>query len=382
MKRKICIITGTRADYGILFPVIKKISASSELEAKLIVTGMHLMKEFGYTVSEIKKDGIRIESEIDISYSEDSGQAMAGSIGRAISLFVSAFARIKPDFIMVLGDRGEMLAAAIAGDYLNIPVVHLHGGEISGHVDGLVRHAITKLSHLHFPATAEAAKRLLKLGEEPWRVTVAGAPALDTILNEQLPSTSELIDKYQIDISRPLILLAQHPVSTESAEAGEQIKATLSALLGFDAQTIVIYPNADAGGRMMIEEIKTYEKTGRIKAFKSVPHKDYLGLMKIADILVGNSSSGLIEAPSFKLPVVNIGSRQAGRERGANVIDAANNKKAICQAVRRALCDKKFLSLVKRTKNPYGDGRASDRIAKKLAAIKLDNRLLEKRMTY
>ena len=198
MKQKICVITGTRADYGILYPVMKAIKASKDLELYVVATGMHLMPEFGYTLKEIEKDGFQVYKKVDSSYKEDTGEAMADSLGKTLSAFAKTFNSLKPSIVLVLGDRGEMLAAAVAANYLNIPVAHIHGGEVSGHVDGLLRHAITKLSHIHFPATEGSKKRIIKLGEESWRIFVAGAPALDRILNEKLPTAIELAKKYDI----------------------------------------------------------------------------------------------------------------------------------------------------------------------------------------
>lgn len=382
MKRKICVITGTRADYGIFSPVMKSIKSSNNLKLYIVATCMHLMKEFGYTVKEIEKDGFNVYEKVNISYKEDTGQAMAFSVGKAVSMFSKVFARLRPDFVLVLGDRGEMLAAAISANYANIPVAHLHGGEVSGHIDGILRHAITKLSHIHFPATESAKERILKLGEEKYRIFRVGAPAIDRILNEQLPNKGELSRKYKINDDEPLALLVQHPVSTENNNSGKQIKASLEAIKKLSLQTILIYPNADAGGRKMLCIIRQYKIYSFIKIFKSIPHKDYLGLMKMADVLIGNSSSGITEAPSFHLPVVNIGSRQKGRERSFNIIDAPHNKNAIIKAIKKALYDKNFKEEVKQCKNPYGDGHASKRIVNVLAHIKLDKKLLQKQITY
>lgn len=382
MKRKICVITGTRADYGILHPVMKAIEASKDLSLYIIAIGMHLMKEFGFTVNEIKKDGFKVYKQVDTSYKEDTGLAMADSIGRAVSELSKTFAKLKPDIVVVLGDRGEMLAAAVAANYLNIPVAHLHGGEVSGHVDGLLRHAITKLAHIHLPATEKAKTRILKLGEEPWRTFVAGAPALDRILHEKLPKKKEVIEKYKINLGRPFLILLQHPVIVEGNNSAEQMKVSLEAIKGFNLQTMAVYPNADAGGRRMIDVIREYEGNNYIQAVKSIPHKDYLGLMKIASVLIGNSSSGIIEAPSFGLAAVNIGSRQNGRERGVNVIDVPHDKNAIIQAIKKALYDKGFRTRVSKGKNPYGDGNAAERIVKILSKIRLGKILLQKQMTY
>jgi len=380
MKRKICVITGTRADYGILYPVMRAIQSSAQLQLYVVVTCMHLMPEFGYTIREIERDGFPLYAKIDISYQEDSGRAIAFALGRELSALAKTFARLKPDLVMVLGDRGEMLIAAIAANYLNIPVVHLHGGEISGHVDGILRHAITKLAHLHFVATGQAKARVLKLGEERWRVHRVGAPALDRLKQEKLPGKKELVKKYHLAANESIVLLAQHPISTESDKAAWQIGQTLAALASLKLQTVVIYPNADAGGRRMIKVIKRNEQNPCFQGYQSLPHKDYLGLLKIAAVLVGNSSSGLIEAPSFGLPAVNIGSRQSGRERGINVIDVPVAKNAIRRAIKKALTDKKYLAAVKRQKNHYGDGQASRRIVRVLANVPLNKRLLEKRL--
>lgn len=382
MKRKICVVTGSRADYGILYSVMKTIERSSGFKLYIIATCMHLMKEFGYTVKEIEKDGFHIYEKINISYREDSGEAIAGSIGKAVSKFSRAFYRLSPDIVVILGDRGEMLAASIAANYLNIPVAHIHGGEVSGHVDGLLRHAITKLSHIHFPATKKSADRIMNLGEESWRIFKAGAPALDRIKKARLPDKNKLFKKYNLAGNEHLIILVQHPVSSQVKDAGRQIKITLEALKTLKIQTLLIYPNADGGSRKMIEVIKKYESLSFIRSFKSIPHEDYLGLLKFASLLVGNSSSALIEAPSFGLPAINIGIRQEGREHGRNIINIGHDKRLIIKAVKKAIYNRRFKASVKRFKNLYGDGRACERIAKVLSRIKLDKRLLEKRITY
>ncbi len=381
-KRKIAVITGTRAEYGILSPVMKAIDASPKLELQIIATGMHMMPEFGYTLREIEAAGYSQLYKVDISYSEDTGAAVARSFGEAVSGFTDIFVKIKPDLVLVMGDRGEMLAAAIAANYLNLPVAHIHGGEISGHVDGLLRHAITKLAHLHFPATVDAGKRVIGLGEEKWRVTVAGAPALDRILNERLPGRPELEGKYGLKPGEGFILIVQHPVSTEVEVAASQIRNTLEAVKRLELKTIVIYPNADAGGRRMIRIIESYHREPWLKVLKSIPQIDYLGLLGQTSVLIGNSSSGIIEAPAFKLPVINIGNRQRGRERSANVIDVPHNAETISKEIKRALYDKRFLATVKRCKNPYGKGHASKKIVNILCSAILDKNLLQKQMTY
>lgn len=382
MKRKICIITGTRADYGHLTPVMKAVAKTKGLDLQVVATGMHLMPEFGSTIKEIENDGFKVDAKVNASYKEDSGRAMAISVGKIVAGMSDAFSNLKPDVVIVLGDRGEMLAAAIAANYLNIPVAHLHGGEISGHIDGILRHAITKLAHLHFPATKGALERILRLGEEPWRVHVVGAPTLDKILNEKLPDEVVLRKKYGLDRNQPFALVAQHPVSTDIAIAGHQMSLTLDALESIGLRVLLLYPNADAGGRAMIKAIKQRENRSFLTTRKSIPHGDYLGLMKVASVLVGNSSSGIIEASSFGLPVVNIGSRQVGREKGANVLDVSPEKNAIKRSIEKALFDMQFRDSVRRGNNIYGDGHASERIIRVLKNIRLENVIMTKRMTY
>ena len=382
MRRKICVITGTRADYGILVPVMKAIRSSRSLKLYVVATYMHLMKEFGYTLKEIKKDGFKICAKLNIANKKDTVDSVAFSVGKAVSSFTRIFKKIKPDLIVVLGDRGEMLAAAISANYMNIPVAHIHGGEISGHVDGVVRHAITKLSHIHFASTKKAKWRILGLGEESWRVFAVGAPSLDRIFKDRLPSRNEILTKYSLAKDESFALLVHHPDSSECNEPTASIKNILQVLSELRMQTIVIFPNADAGGRRMIKEIKKFEKYPFIKAFKSVGHMNYLGLLKFSSILIGNSSSGIIEAPSFKRPVVNIGKRQKGRERSVNVIDVPNKKKAIRKAILMALNNRKFQRRLKKCKNRYGDGKAAKRIVKVLSRIKLDQNLVDKRITF
>jgi len=380
--KKIAVITGTRAEYGMFKSVLRQMEANPGLKLSLIVIGMHLSAEFGYTVKEIEEDGFKIDAKIDVLHGKDTGAAMAKSIGRCMARTASALEKIKPDILLILGDRSEMLVGAVSATYMAIPIAHIHGGDISGNVDEQVRHAITKLAHIHFAATKESADRIIKMGEEPWRVHVVGAPGLDLILSKELVEPRELARKYGLDLSKPILLVVQHSVITEPDDAPKQTRETLEAIVDLGYQTVLVYPNADAGGRRMIEVIREYEKYPFIKTFKNILHKEYLGFMKLASVMVGNSSSGIIEAPSFGLPVVNIGSRQKGRQRAENVIDVNYDKEQIKRAIQKALYDETFKEKVKNVKNFYGDGKAGMRIASVLSNIKIDKRLLEKRMTY
>ena len=375
--KKILYISGTRADYGLMRETLLTINKTPGLELEIVVTGMHLMPEFGQTIAEIKKDNFKIH-ELKATYKRDDKGSMLEFIGEFLLMLLKKIKEIKPDFILILGDRAEALAGAIAGSYLAIPVLHIHGGDVSATVDEMVRHAITKLSHLHFAATKKSAERLIKMGEDPWRVFVVGAPGLDSILNQKLLSPEEVAAKYKLNLERPILLVLQHPVTTEVEYAGKQMRETMEAIKEIALQTVVIYPNADAGGRKMIEVINRYKNNSFIQVHKNLPRLDYLSLMRIASVMIGNSSSGIIEAPSFGLPVVNIGEREKERERVESAINVGYNKKAI----KKAIGHKKFIKKAKKHKNIYGDGRTGMKICRILNRVKINDRLLKKQITY
>jgi GDP/UDP-N,N'-diacetylbacillosamine 2-epimerase (hydrolysing) len=381
MKRKILYITGTRADYGLMQSVLREIEKLPNMELEIIATGMHLMEEFGMTVNEIKKDKFRIH-EIDATFEGDDKESTANFIGKFIQLLTTKVKEIKPDIILLIGDRAEMLGGAIVGSYMGIPVAHVHGGDVSSTVDEHARHAITKLAHLHFPATKKSASNILKMGEERWRVHTVGSPSLDGMFDGQSAKPEKLERKYGIDSSKQLILAVQHPVSIEYSSAAAQMKETLEALVKLEKQTVLVYPNADAGGRAMISEIRRYEGCSFLKIFKNIPRSDYLGIMRLASAMVGNSSSGIVEAPSFRIPVVNIGTRQEGREKAGNTIDVGYDRGEIVMAMKKALEDKEFRQKVTRYKNPYGNGKAGEKIARILSRIEIDDALLQKSLSY
>lgn len=381
--RKIAVITGTRADFGLYESVLKNILAYPQLDLCIVAVGMHLSSEFGYTIKEIKNSGFKINARLKVLAEDDSRSAMAESVGKSITKISKTLFRLKPDILMVLGDRSEMLAGAISATYLGIPIVHIHGGDISGNVDEPVRHAITKLSHIHFAATQESGQRIIKMGEEPWRVHVVGAPGLDSILHRAFDEAAdELAKKYKLNLSKPIILVVQHSVVNESEEAAHQIYETMEAIKELELQSIVIYPNADAGGREIIGVIKKYEQYPFVKTFESVPREEYLGFMKIASVLVGNSSSGIIEASVFSLPVINIGTRQNGRQKAENVISINHDKNELKRQIQKIVKYSSLKCTREKVVNLYGDGNAGKRIAKVLNEVKIDKKLLEKRMTY
>ncbi|MFA5743024.1 MAG: UDP-N-acetylglucosamine 2-epimerase [Candidatus Paceibacterota bacterium] len=380
-KKKILYISGTRADYGLMRQTLFEIEKSSQLDLEVVATGMHLMKEFGYTVEEISRDGHKV-TKIQSVYDRDDRESMANFIGDFIKKFTKKIVKIDPKIILIIGDRSEMLAAAVVGAYFGIPVAHLHGGDVTSTIDDIARHAITKLSHIHLPATQKGKERILKLGEESWRIQVVGAPGLDAILNSTMPSKKEVCLRLKLNPEKPILVILQHPVTAKINEASNQIISTLDAVKELREQMVVIYPNADAGGREMIKAIEKYREYPFIKIFKNIEHDFYLGLMDCADILIGNSSSGIIEAPSLHLPVVNIGSRQEGRERGGNVIEVGYNKEEIALAIKFILHSEDFKKKVQESKNPYGDGHTSQKIVKVLEELEISERLLQKKITY
>jgi len=381
-KRKICVLTGTRAEYGLLKPVMEEIQKHPKLELMIIATGMHLLKEFGSTYKELEKDGFTITKKIDIAARQDDSLSMATSVGRAVVKFAEAFTHIKPDILLINGDRAEVLAAAISAAFMNIQIAHMHGGDRSkGTLDESVRHAITKLAHIHFAATQTSAERIRKMGEEDKRIFVVGAPGLDSILHEKKYSRKELSHMLKMDFFKPTLLVIQHPLTIEPENAATQIQETLEAIKTVKIQAIVVYPNIDAGGRSMISVIRKYEHLQYIHAFKNLDHKIYVSLLQHVSVIVGNSSSGIIETPLFRLPVVNIGMRQHGRERSTNVIDVPHEKNAIISAIKKALSPG-FRNSIQHCSNPYGNGTAGKKIAGILSKITIDKDLLRKELTY
>ena len=383
VRRKICVITGTRAEYGLLTPVIKQINACPDLELLLMVTGMHLSADFGRTIDLIKGDGLKVAYKVHMNLSDDNAESMAFAIGKGIIGMARAFKNRRPDITLILGDRIEALAGVIASSYLNIPVAHIHGGDISmAGLDELARHAITKMSHVHFAASKKSKERIIKMGERPENVFLTGAPALDTILREPLLPKADLEKACNMDMDKPFLILVQHSVTTQIGEAKSQIRKTLNSIKQIGMPAIIICPNSDAGGRAIIKEINKAGHLKYIRIFTNLPHMLYLSLLKRTAVLVGNSSSGIIESSSFKVPVVNIGIRQNGRERSTNIINVAHDTNAITKAIRKAVYDKKFKDRIKRCKNSYGDGHAGERIVKVLRSIKLGNSLLYKQIAY
>lgn len=383
MKRKMCVVTGTRAEYGLLYWIIKGIHDDPDVALQLIVTGMHLSPEFGLTVQDIERDGFPIAERVEMLLSSDTEAAIATSMGLGLIGFANAYQRLNPDLLLVLGDRFEILAAAAAAVPFRIPVAHIHGGESTeGAMDEQFRHAITKMSHLHFPATQVYADRIIQMGENPERVFCVGAPGLDNIAKLSLLDKHELVAELGAPAGQPLGVVTYHPVTLEGTSAVAQVTELLQALKNLtEIYWVFTLPNSDTGGRGIITAIRNFvdEFPQRGKAFTSLGQVRYLSLLKHAAVMVGNSSSGIIEAPSFHLPVVNIGSRQQGRIRAANVIDVPEcQQSAITQAIEKAF-SAKFKAALQGMANPYGTGDASMNIFHTLKTLLESKIMTQKR---
>ena len=373
--RKIAVITGTRAEYGLLFWVIKGIHKAPELELQLIVTGMHLSPEFGLTVREIEKDGFPIVERVEMLLSSDTEVAIAASMGLGMIGFAKTYDRLRPDIVLVLGDRFEISAAVSSAVPFGIPVAHIHGGESTeGVMDELFRHAITKMSNIHFPSTPKYAERIIQMGEQPERVFCFGAPGLDSIHKLKLLEKQELADELKLPVERQWGILTYHPVTHENNSGRNNVETLLNVVNGFsELYWIITLPNADTGSRAIIKEIEGFVHNNPEIAclFSSLGQLRYLSLLKNAAIMVGNSSSGLIEAPSFELPVVNIGDRQKGRIRAANVIDVPLCEPDKIEAAVNKAVSNDFRDSLKGLKNPYGDGNTSGKIVETLRVVPL-----------
>ena len=381
-KRKICVTTGTRAEYGLLKPVLDKISKNKKLELYLIVTGMHLSRKHGYTINEIIKDGFKIDFKINMIPEGNTSYFMANALGKGIIEFSKIFKKLRPDINLILGDRGEAFASALAASHMNIPNAHIHGGDrtMAG-IDEYIRHATTKISNLHFAATKESKQRIIQLGENPKYVFFTGSPGIDQIKNNHISSKAELEKKYNFKITGNEIILLQHSVTTQIQSSKKQINNTLKAIKKLKIPTICISPNSDAGNFEIFQSLKKANNTSSfINLYPNMPRNDFLGLLQHCGVLVGNSSSGIIEASYFKIPVVNIGIRQKNREKGNNVIDVNDDSNLIYMTIKKILNSKSKQR--RKTEYIYGNGTASKKIIKVLETISLTDELIQKQITY
>ena len=378
--RKICVVTSTRAEYGLLYWLLKEIEADSELKLQLIVTGMHLSPEFGLTYKEIEKE-FKIDKKIEILSSSHTSLDICAEMARVYEKFAPALAELKPDILVLLGDRYEIFGVAGVASIMQIPIAHIHGGETTqGAFDEAFRHSITKMSHIHFAATNEYANRIIQLGEEPRRVFNVGGTSIENIKKLNLLSKEEFEKSIDFRLAKKNILITFHPVTLENSSAREQFSEILKALDGLeDTNFIFTKANSDTDGDVINKMIDEYvsENSQKAVAFASLGQLRYLSAIKFVDIVLGNSSSGLLEVPSFKKATINIGDRQKGRARASSVIDVMPVKEEILAAIKRAY-SKEFEQTLKDTINPYDGGNPSKKMVKILKEIKLDGILKKK----
>lgn len=393
-KRTIAIFTGNRAEYGLQFPILRAVDRHPDLDYRLLVSGAHLDANFGRTLDEIRNDGFRIDAEVRIEMDARSLFATAQAIGSGIVDISKVLADLRPDMMVVYADRFEGLAAVVASSQMSIPTAHIEGGDLTegGALDDSVRHAMTKLSHLHFTTNQQASNRILGMGEEAWRVHTVGFPAIDLISEGRYAGHDEVAQRLALDPARPVVLFTQHSVTTEFDQAAAQLEPSLQALerlAGEGVQVVLTYPNNDAGGRQIIERLEAFRARAvpGTQVHRSLGRHLYHGVLALAQdpawrvACAGNSSSGLKETPAFGCPTVNIGSRQDGRLRGDNVLDAGHGSDDITAALRRCLFDEDIRERCRTAENPYWLGGAGPKIADVLASVPLDQNLIRKKMT-
>ena len=393
-KRVVAVFSGNRAEYGLQYPILRAIKEHPDLEYRLVVSGAHLDSNFGRTITEIRDDGFDIHAEVGIDMSGGEKVSTARAIGSGILSLAPVLQSIDPDIFLVYADRFEGFAAVITSTQMNIPTAHVEGGDITegGALDDSVRHAMTKLAHLHYTTNKQATNRILAMGEEPWRVHTVGFPAIDLIVDGTYATPEELTQRLKLDPQRPVVLFTQHSVTTEFSDAALQLQPSLEILRQLaneGIQVILTYPNNDAGGEVITRALQEVVGIGHpnMQLHQSLGRYSYHGLLALSRLsgwrvaCVGNSSSGIKETPVFGCPTVNIGSRQQGRLRGDNVLDANYDAKEIDLAIRRCLFDEEFRTICAATMNPYGGGNAGKLIAESLASVDLDPKhILRKRM--
>lgn len=380
MVKRVIGFTAVRSEYGLLRPVFRAIENHPDLGLRVVVAGAHLVPEFGNTYEEIVADGFSIMGTVNSWVPGDTPRAAMESFSRLVAGLGDLITEESADFILVLGDRNEALAAALVAAQVRVPLAHIHAGDLAGgyNIDDAIRLSISRFAHLHFAASPRSAERLLRSGEEPFRISVVGAPGLDTVLGGQLPSLVTVLKKYGLGRLPPrYFVILQHPVTSEWKQAREQIQQTLLAVRQSGLAAVLIYPNTDPGSEEIIGCLASVSNGQQFFLIPNMEHADFLALVKGSAALVGNSSSGIIEAPALHIPVVNIGPRQMGRERGANVIDVSYNASEIAAAL-ETVQKGEFRSKLALAGSPYGDGSAGSKIADVLASVAIDDRLLQK----
>jgi len=382
MARRILATLESRATYGYSRNVMRAMGDFPGLELSTLVTGMHLMPELGNSIELIRQDGFPVSATVPMTPLDQRNSAWSRALGEAIAGFARAYETIAPDIVLIFGDRAESFGCCVAAAYMGLPVAHVQAGDKSGHIDDSARMAIAKLAHIHLASCEDSAHRLRRLGEQDFRIFNVGAPQLDDIVDRDFHATSVLIDGKAHDLSKPYLLVLQHPVMADRDEAGIQMQQSLQACVATDLPVYCIYPNSDLGYRAMIDAIAAHQAGGKVTLLSNVERDQFLTLLANAAVLVGNSSSGILEAPSFRVPAVNIGERQRGRPQASNILNRPHDQAAIGAAIEIALHEPTFRAICARAINPYGDGRSGPRICEILERLAIDRRLLDKETTY
>ncbi|MEF9934207.1 UDP-N-acetylglucosamine 2-epimerase [Clostridium sp.] len=370
--KKVLVVTGTRAEYGLLYWTMKEIEKSDKLSLHIVATGTHLSKDYGQTIEVIKSDGFKVDYEIEMDIESDSYASIVKSMAKELSSLADIFEELKPDVLLILGDRYEIFIAATCAMMFNVPIVHMNGGEVTeGAIDEQIRHAITKMSHVHLTGAEVYRHNVIKMGEEPWRVHNIGQAGVENIIKLPLLNGDEIRKELGINNTKKIFLVTYHPVTLEEGSLVSDMENLLTALEEFDENIVFTYPNADKGSNVIIDMIKRFCEKDNAYLFNSLGQIRYLSLMKECSVVIGNSSSGIIEAPMFKKPTVNIGTRQKGRYKCRNIIDTGTNYIDIKIGINKALFDKEFLRCLMGIDNPFGAGNVSEQVVSILEEIEV-----------
>ena len=382
VRRRILVTLESRATYGYAKNVMNAMKDYPELELLTLVTGMHLVPELGNSIDLIEQDGFPITARVPLHGGDESCGAWSKALGAGIEGFANVYEKLNPDIILLSGDRIETFGCCVAAAYMGIPIAHIQAGDKSGHIDDSARHAIGKFTHIHLASCEDSADRLRKMGEQDFRIFNVGAPQLDNIVDKDYRADFVEVNGQIMDLSKPYVLMVQHPVMAELNEAGEQARATLEACAQSGLPVYIIYPNSDLGYKQIIKGIEESRASGQFNVLENVEREAYLKLLANAAVLVGNSSSGILEAPSFRIPVVNIGNRQRGRPQAENLLNCGYSTSEIAATIDKALNDGVYREAAARAVNLYGDGQSAPRICEILRDIPLDQKLIDKECTY
>ncbi|MDA2909527.1 UDP-N-acetylglucosamine 2-epimerase [Nitrospiraceae bacterium AH_259_D15_M11_P09] len=375
------MLTGKRGGFGAMLPTLQQINQEPDLELQLVVTDQHVNSKFGRTIAEVE-ERFKIAAAVDMEQAGDSGADRARALGTCLTRMAGVLADLNPDVVVLYGDRGEVLATAVAAMNLGKPIFHIQGGDISGTLDDLMRHAITKLANIHLVSTKESAERLLRMGEEDWRIHIVGDLHVDPIVNGYRASAQEVVAAFSLNLDKAILVVLQHPDTLEPDQAFCQMNETLAALATTQHQIIVVYPCSDQGHDGIIRAINKYVHLPKIQVHKNIEAPLFLGLLQVSSVLIGNSSAGLIETPYFPIPAINIGSRQHGRIHAENVIHAPYERNAILKAIDIALNDAAFHQKVLHCRRPFGEGQSYRRVVNVIRNTVIEQRLFVKRMTF